>query len=302
MTGGNERCGDGRYDSSHKSRHSAHSAGAPCRCRLAVWRRPRASVRSNLSGNLVAWRRRQPLALRHQSTFYGRRDRTSRPRSHGFRRAAGDRGNGKPAIPAMARRTAGFGGPHAFRAGANRIRTAGLFHSFDRPVLWSYRHIGRGHFCPSATQAPIRALCCMDKSFPSRSGGISRSILGRRVDLSDPCLAAFLRNELHGPAERLCVLYARTDKRWCYAARFSQGHNASVAVRLRILVELGIRQNATSFLIAHGHPSGKVAPSGRDIEATRKLLAVAGALDLELIDHLIIAHDCIFSMRAGRPL
>lgn len=142
----------------------------------------------------------------------------------------------------------------------------------------------------------------MDKSFPSRSGWILRSVLGRPVDLGDPSLAAFLRNELHGPTERLCVLYARADKRWCYASAFSQGHNASVAVRLRALVELGIRQNAASFLIAHGHPSGRMVPSERDIEATRKILDVAGALDLELIDHLIIGHNCIFSMRTGRPL
>lgn len=142
----------------------------------------------------------------------------------------------------------------------------------------------------------------MDKSFPGHSDGVSRSVLGRRIDLGDPYLAAFLRNELHGPTERLCVLYARTDKRWCYAACFSQGHNASVAVRLRVLVELGIRENATSFLIAHGHPSGRWLPSARDIEATRKILDVAGAIDLELIDHLIIAQNCIFSMRTGRPL
>ena len=269
---------------------------------LAVWRCPRAPVHRNPCGNFVARGRRQSLAVRHQSTFHGRRDRTSRSRSDGFRRTAGNRGNGQPAIPALASRTAGFGGPHAFRAGANRICPAGLFHSFDRTVLWSHRHLGRGHLCPSATQAAVRVLCCMDDLPSDRAPRSTASIIGRPADLHDRHLSAFLRSQLGGPTERLCALYAGSDRRWCYATSFTQGQGAGVAVRLRVLIELGIQHNAGSFLVAHGHPSGRANPSEQDIAATRRLLTIANAIDLFLLDHLIVAGNCVFSMRTGKAL
>jgi len=131
---------------------------------------------------------------------------------------------------------------------------------------------------------------------------ITRRIIGRPVDLRDPYLAAYLYNELGGPIERLCVLYARTNGQWCHVTAYSQGQSAGVATRIRSLVEIGIHQNAERFLIAHGHPSGIAYPSSQDIEATRKLLSVSSAIDLELIDHLIVGENSIFSMRTGRTL
>lgn len=142
----------------------------------------------------------------------------------------------------------------------------------------------------------------MDNSSSDCAPGATASIIGRPVDLHDRHLGAFLRSQLDGPTERLCALYAGGDRRWCYATSFTQGQGAGVAVRLRVLVELGIRHNAVSFLVAHGHPSGRADPSVQDIAATRKLLTIANAIDLFLLDHLIVAGNCVFSMRTGKAL
>ena len=60
-----------------------------------------------------------------------------------------------------------------------------------------------------------------------------------------------------------------------------------------------LRLDARGIILAHNHPSGECRPSGCDIAATHQLAAVASALDIELIDHLIFTHEAVYSMRAG---
>ena len=53
--------------------------------------------------------------------------------------------------------------------------------------------------------------------------------------------------------------------------------------------------NANSFAIIHNHPSGNDNPSPDDISLTNKIKEAANVLDLQFIDHVIIAGDNYFS-------
>jgi DNA repair protein RadC len=53
--------------------------------------------------------------------------------------------------------------------------------------------------------------------------------------------------------------------------------------------------NANGFAIVHNHPSGTNAPSQTDIDLTKKIKEGSKLLDLNLIDHVIIAGDNYFS-------
>jgi len=55
--------------------------------------------------------------------------------------------------------------------------------------------------------------------------------------------------------------------------------------------------DATSIIIAHNHPSGKLEPSEEDIKLTEKVKKIAELLDLYLIDHIIITKEDFYSFK-----
>ncbi len=69
--------------------------------------------------------------------------------------------------------------------------------------------------------------------------------------------------------------------------------------RARDLFARALAANASAVIIAHNHPSGLCYPSPDDIRATNRIRSIGGALDVELLDHLIITRDQAYSMRMG---
>lgn len=53
--------------------------------------------------------------------------------------------------------------------------------------------------------------------------------------------------------------------------------------------------SATSIILCHNHPSGNLKPSSSDISLTKKLVLAGNALDIKVLDHLIIAGNSYFS-------
>jgi DNA repair protein RadC len=54
-------------------------------------------------------------------------------------------------------------------------------------------------------------------------------------------------------------------------------------------------QNATSFVVAHNHPSGNLRPSRPDIHITKKIFTLSRLLEIPMNDHLIVGKDQYFS-------
>ena len=52
-----------------------------------------------------------------------------------------------------------------------------------------------------------------------------------------------------------------------------------------------ILANAPKIVLVHNHPSGDAAPSGADLEATRRIVAAAKLMDIMVQDHVIVARD-----------
>lgn len=50
-------------------------------------------------------------------------------------------------------------------------------------------------------------------------------------------------------------------------------------------------QNCPAFILAHNHPAGDPTPSPEDVALTRTLIAAGKLLDIQLLDHLIIAEQ-----------
>ncbi|MEL7444622.1 MAG: JAB domain-containing protein [Pseudomonadota bacterium] len=103
-------------------------------------------------------------------------------------------------------------------------------------------------------------------------------------------------------AESLHAIFLDGNRRYLADAGVGQGDVSSLSLRMRELYGKALAVGATGIILAHNHPSGICHPSRADIEETRRLAAIGKALDIELLDHLIITQDSAYSMRAGGDL
>ena len=71
----------------------------------------------------------------------------------------------------------------------------------------------------------------------------------------------------------------------------------SVSGRYRSLIEPALRLGSTGLALVHNHPSGDPSPSAADASTTRCLQALSMAMELEFLDHVIIAGRAAVSMR-----
>lgn len=65
----------------------------------------------------------------------------------------------------------------------------------------------------------------------------------------------------------------------------------------RRMVESALRRGAAALVLAHNHPNGNVQPSEQDKVLTRGLVLAAEAVQLKIMDHLIVSADEVFSFR-----
>lgn len=73
--------------------------------------------------------------------------------------------------------------------------------------------------------------------------------------------------------------------------KVGEGGVNSAGVPIRKIVELALKANATSAILAHNHPSGLAIPSGEDIQTTRRVALALDAVEIGLVDHIIVADN-----------
>ena len=74
-----------------------------------------------------------------------------------------------------------------------------------------------------------------------------------------------------------------------------EGTLTQAAVFPREIVKYALLKNAAAIICGHNHPSGEVKPSGDDQAITRKIKAACQLVDIQVLDHLIIAGGEFFS-------
>ena len=77
----------------------------------------------------------------------------------------------------------------------------------------------------------------------------------------------------------------------------ASGHVDGVRVPLRDVVRDVLDLDATAVVMVHNHPAGDPTPSAADRAVTRRLLAALEALDVRLVDHVVLAGSRRASMR-----
>lgn len=88
--------------------------------------------------------------------------------------------------------------------------------------------------------------------------------------------------------EQLATLYLDTQGKILYERVVARGGLSAINVYKRDLLETALYRNAGRIIIGHNHPAGSLEPSGEDIEFTKEIETAVSALDIELVDHLIV--------------
>ena len=119
------------------------------------------------------------------------------------------------------------------------------------------------------------------------------------VHIRTPNDALVLFEELaDGRDERCGFAYLDPEWRLLGSRQTPPGTAHGVEVSLRDVIADVLALGATAVVMAHNHPGGDLSPSAADIAVTRRLVAGLEAIDVRLIDHLVIGRDGYLSMRA----
>ncbi len=102
-------------------------------------------------------------------------------------------------------------------------------------------------------------------------------------------IAAYLQPVAAGlEVEKFWVLCLNRKNRLIKRVEISSGSAHAAHAHPREVFRVAVREAASAIACAHNHPSGDPAPSAPDMQVTRLLREAARAVDIPLIDHVIL--------------
>jgi len=95
--------------------------------------------------------------------------------------------------------------------------------------------------------------------------------------------------------EEFWILLLNRSNKIIEKRKISQGGISGTVTDIRMILKFAIEALASSIILCHNHPSGNLQPSEADIQITRKLKESSALMDINLLDHVIIAGKQYFS-------
>ena len=135
--------------------------------------------------------------------------------------------------------------------------------------------------------------------------------LGRRLVATQPQERAVIRypqdvaNLLQGELglldqEHMRVLLLNTRNQVLGTSDVYRGSVHTAVVRIGELFRDALRQNAPAIILVHNHPSGDPHPSSEDIAMTKQAIEAGELLDVDVLDHVILAQGRFESMKTKK--
>ena len=119
---------------------------------------------------------------------------------------------------------------------------------------------------------------------------VKAQILGSQevFDLLQPLLADL-------PHEEFWIVYLNNSNKVIQKAQLSKGGITGTLVDVRLVIKQALELGAVSLILAHNHPSGALKPSEADKKITIKLKKASEAMDMRVLDHVIITQNKYYS-------
>ena len=109
---------------------------------------------------------------------------------------------------------------------------------------------------------------------------------------TDQKVGDFLTRKFYGMNEEVVILLCMDNAcRLISCTKLSSGLVNRAGVDLRAICETAFRCNAPIVILAHNHPGGKAYPSDEDIRVTNRIQQMLRLVDVNLVDHFIVAGD-----------
>ncbi len=162
-------------------------------------------------------------------------------------------------------------------------------------------HDGYGPRCCSVDT--FRELCRVSRQHACQT--LACFELGRRffcqtdgLQLSTPqAVHDHVRSMIRLTREAFRGLYVDVKNCLIHDEVISLGTLSMNLVHPREVFRPAIEHSAAGVILAHNHPSGDPAPSAEDLKVTRQLAEVGRLLDIEVLDHVIVARKGWVSLR-----
>jgi DNA repair protein RadC len=95
--------------------------------------------------------------------------------------------------------------------------------------------------------------------------------------------------------EVFMVLFLDAQNRVIASEEMFRGTLTQTSVYPREVVRRTLAHNAAAVILAHNHPSGVAEPSRADEFLTRTLREALALIDARVLDHIIVAGNCVLS-------
>ena len=127
----------------------------------------------------------------------------------------------------------------------------------------------------------------------------------REVQISNPKYSCseevaesdIAKNLLKSDREKFICMHLNTKNQLISFEVVSTGSLSNSIVHPREVYKSAILANAKSVIFMHNHPSGDPEPSGDDIRITNRLEKAGNILDIEVLDHIIVAQNGFYSFK-----
>jgi len=103
------------------------------------------------------------------------------------------------------------------------------------------------------------------------------------------------------PREEFRLLHLNRSKHLIAEEVLFRGTVDESAIYAREVVESALRKKASALIVVHNHPTGPAQFRPEDIELTKALVNACKAVDIPVLDHVIVGNNGFLSMREEQP-
>lgn len=95
--------------------------------------------------------------------------------------------------------------------------------------------------------------------------------------------------------EQFWVLLLNRANKVLSAKKVSQGGMTGTVADPKLIFKTAIENDACYIILSHNHPSGNLRPSQSDIDLTKKLREAGKLMEIQVLDHIIVAAGKYYS-------
>lgn len=97
--------------------------------------------------------------------------------------------------------------------------------------------------------------------------------------------------------EEFWAIFLNHQNKILYKTCLFRGGIAGSVADVRVIFKTALEHFSTRIIVAHNHPAGSLSPSRQDIDITNKIKESGKLLEIELLDHVIIAQNKYYSFK-----